>query len=106
MSYIYLALAIYFEVLGTLCIKDSNGFTHLKSSFFLFLYYGLSFICVTLAANKMDVSLTYPIWTGSAIAIVSTLGIMYFNEPNNIFKILSLALILLGLMGLTLSPKV
>lgn len=105
MSYIYLLLAIYFEVLGTLCVKDSHGFTHIRSSFLLFLYYALSSVCVTQSTNKIGVSIVYPVWTGSAIVIISMLGITYFHEPNNIFKTLSLTLMLLGLIGLTISPK-
>lgn len=105
MSYIYLFLAIYFEVLGTLCVKDSHGFTHIRSSFLLFLYYALSSVCVTQSTNKIGVSVVYPVWTGSAIVIVSFLGMMYYNEPNNTFKMLSLALMLSGLVGLTMSQK-
>ncbi len=105
MTYIFLALAIVFEVLGTFFIKQSQGFTRLVPSLIMFVYYGLSFSSLTLAAKKMDVSVAYPVWTGSAIALVAVMGMVYFKEPSSELKVISITLISFGVIGLALGHK-
>lgn len=103
MKYIYLGLAVYFEVLATLWIKDSYGFTKLKPSLMLMLYFVLSFVCMTIAANKLPLSIAYPVWTGCCITAISIIGVLYFNEPGSISKMLCITFIVLGVIGLTLN---
>lgn len=103
MAYLYLVLAIFLEVSGTICMKLSQGFTRLLPSVLIFLFYGLSFTCLTLVLKKLDVSVAYAIWSGLGTAIIATLGIMYFKEPVNALKIISLALVITGIIGLNLS---
>jgi len=105
MTYLFLALAIVFEVLGTFFIKQSQGFTRLVPSLIMFVYYGLSFSSLTLAAKKMDVSVAYPVWTGSAIALVAVMGMVYFKEPSSELKVISITLISFGVIGLALGHK-
>ncbi len=103
MAYLYLVLAIFLEVSGTICMKLSQGFTRLLPSVLIFLFYGLSFTCLTLVLKKIDVSIAYAIWSGLGTAIIATIGIMYFKEPLNLLKIISLGLVIVGVVGLNLS---
>ncbi|MCU0548263.1 MAG: multidrug efflux SMR transporter [Leptolyngbya sp. Prado105] len=105
MSYIYLILAIAFEVLGTFFIKRSDGFTKLLPSIILFVYYGLSSSALTLAAKKIDISIAYSVWTGSSIALVAVMGMFWLKEPISELKILSVSYILVGVFGLLLTQK-
>jgi small multidrug resistance pump len=103
MSWVYLILAIITEVTGTGAMKLSHGFTKITPSILMVAFYGLSFAFLTLAVKKIDVSTGYTIWAGIVTALVAMVGILYFKEPVTIVKIASIALIVLGVIGLTLA---
>ncbi len=103
MSFFYLGLAIIFEVFGTTCMKLSEGFTKLAPSILMVILYVLSFVCLTFALKKIDVSIAYAIWAGLGTALIATVGILWFEEPLNALKIISLGLVIIGVMGLHFS---
>jgi small multidrug resistance pump len=103
MSLFYLVLAIIFEVFGTTCMKLSQGFTKLAPSILMVILYALSLACLTFALKKIDVSIAYAIWAGLGTALIATVGILWFEEPLNALKIISLGLVIIGVMGLHFS---
>ena len=105
MSWVYLILAIIMEVIGTAAMKESHGFTKIVPSIVMLAFYGLAFAFLTLAVKKIDVSTGYAIWAGIVTALVATVGILYFKEPVTAIKIASIALIVLGVIGLTLAER-
>jgi small multidrug resistance pump len=106
MSYwIYLFLAIVFEVIGTTAMKLSEGFTKTTPSVVMALFYILSLVMLTLTLKKIDVSVAYAIWSGIGTALIATIGIVLFGESLSFLKIASLGLIILGVVGLQLSMQ-
>jgi small multidrug resistance pump len=106
MAYLYLLLAIVLEVCGTTSMKLSQGFTRLWPSVLIFIFYGLSFTLLTVVLKKIEVSIAYAIWSGVGTALIATLGILYFKESLTLLKLVSLALVILGVIGLNLSGGV
>lgn len=104
-SYLYLFLAIVLEVLGTVCVEKSRGFNNILPSVFVFIFYAFSFTFLTLAVKKIDVSLAYAIWTGSACVLMAIIGKFWFKEPLNVLKTVSLVLIVAGVIGSGLSVR-
>ena len=102
MSWVYLVCAIIMEVIGTTNMKLSDGFTKTLPSILMFVFYGFSFAFLTLALKKIDLSLSYAIWSGVGTALIATIGILYFKEPVTAIKIGSVALIVIGVVGLAL----
>lgn len=102
MTWIYLALAILLEVAGTTCMKLSDGFTKMVPSILLFVFYTLSFGMLTLALKRIDVSVAYAVWSGAGTALIATIGVLWFREPMTALKLISLALIIVGVVGLNL----
>jgi small multidrug resistance pump len=103
MSWIYLILAIVFEVSGTTCMKVAEGFTRLLPSVLIFVFYGMSLTFLTLTLKKIEVSVAYAVWSALGTALIALIGIMWFRETLNLLKVASLALIILGVVGLHLS---
>lgn len=101
-SWIYLGVAIVLEVAGTTSMKLSYGFERLAPSILMFLFYGLSFVALTLALKKLDVSLAYAVWSGAGTALIAAIGFWYFKEPVTLVKLGSIALIVAGVIGLNL----
>ncbi len=102
MKWIILAAGILFEVLGTICMKYAEGFTKLVPSVLVFVFYGISLVALVFVLEKMQVSIAYAIWASAGTALIAVLGIVFFKEPVSLAKIISLAFILVGILGLEL----
>lgn len=84
-------------------MKLSKGFTNLVPSILLFAFYLASFVALTFALRRIDVSLAYAVWSGVGTALIATIGVLYFREPVTAFKLISVAFIIAGVFGLNLS---
>ena len=98
----YLASAIALEVAGTTAMKLSEGFTILVPSILLFVFYAASFVALTFAIRKIDVSTAYAVWAGIGTALITAIGVLYFRESATLLKLLCIGLIILGVVGLNL----
>lgn len=105
MGWIYLILAIVFELFGTLSMKESAGLRVFWPSVFVFLFYGLCLAMMTLATNRIDLSIVYSIWAGLGTLLITIIGILYYKEPASLIKIVSICLIILGIIGLNLGSS-
>ncbi len=103
MPYAYLAAAIVFEILGTIGMKYADGFTRLIPSVLMVLCFAISFFCITFALKTLPVSLVYAIWAGVGTAIMAVVGLVIFNEPLPIQKVVATSLIILGVVMLNFS---
>ncbi len=103
MSWVLLIAAICMEVCGTTCMKLSQGFTRLLPSVLIFVFYAASFTLMTFAVKKLDLSLTYAIWSGVGTFLIALIGLFWFKEPLTVIKIVSMILVIAGVIGLNLS---
>jgi len=102
-SWIYLIAAIVFEVSGTTCMKLSQGFTKTVPSVLIFVFYGLCFTFLTLALKKLEVSVAYSVWAGLGTILIAIIGIIWFRESATFIKLMSIALIIIGVIGINAS---
>jgi small multidrug resistance pump len=102
MKWLILSVGILFEVLGTICMKYAEGFTKLIPSLLVFVFYGISLAALVFLLEKMQVSIAYAIWASAGTALIAILGMLFFKEPVSAGKIISLAFIILGILGLEL----
>lgn len=104
MQWLYLAIGIVFEVLGTLYMKKADGFTKLLPSILVFVFYALALGCLVMVLKKMgEVSVVYAVWASAGTALIAVIGMIWFKEPVTPLKIASIVLIVLGILGLELS---
>ncbi|MBD2347112.1 DMT family transporter [Anabaena subtropica] len=99
-SLIYLLTAIVFEVSGTTCMKLSEGFNKLMPSILIFVFYGLCFIFQTLSLKKIDISIAYSVWSGLGTTLIAGIGLILFRESMTLVKFMSMALIIVGVVGI------
>lgn len=100
MAWIYLIIAGVFEVVWAMGLKYSHGFTKLLPSLITLGGMVVSFYLLSLAAKSLPIGTAYAIWTGIGALGAVLLGIILFNEPVNILRIVFLGLILVGILGL------
>jgi small multidrug resistance pump len=104
-SSLTLFLAIIFEVLGTTFMKMSDGFKLWLPSSGIPICYSISFVFLAISLKRLDVSVAYAVWSGLGTVFIVFVGVLFFSEPIYLIKLLALALIILGVIGLQLSGK-
>ncbi|WHY23813.1 multidrug efflux SMR transporter [Bacillus halotolerans] len=102
MQWMFLCLAILFEVAGTVSMKLSSGFTRLLPSVLLLFFYGGSLFFLTLTLKSIDVSVAYAVWSGMGIVLITVVGFLYFQENISVMKLISIGLIIAGVVSLNL----
>jgi small multidrug resistance pump len=103
MPALFLAIAIVAEVAGTVALKYTDGFTNPGPSVLVVAGYGLSFWMLALVLRELPISLTYAVWAAVGTALIAAIGIVAFGEPATTLKLLSLALIIAGVVGLNVA---
>ena len=102
MKWILLTTAIMFEVTGTIMMKLSEGFTNIKYSIFMLVFYILSLGMLTLALKKIQIATAYATWSGVGIALLTIIGYIFFKDQISLLKIIFISLIIIGVVGLNL----
>ena len=105
MAWLLLAATILFEVAGITLLKLSRGFSELAPSMGAFACYGLALAGLNLTLKHIELSIAYAIWSGVGTALVAIVGIVWFREPATALKALSIALIVVGVVGLQLAAR-
>ena len=105
MGYLYLAIAIVAEVIGTSALKASDGFTRPQASVIVVVGYGIAFYFLSLVLRTIPVGVAYAIWSGVGIALISIIGVFAFNQKLDLPAVLGIALIVAGVAILNLFSK-
>lgn len=105
MAYIYLTIAILTEVAATSALKASEEFTKLGPSLFVIIGYATSFYCLSIVFRTLPVGITYAIWTGIGIFLVTLAGFYLYQETPDFPAILGMAFIIIGVAIITLFSK-
>ena len=105
MHWYFLAVAIAFEVAGSTSMKLSQGLSKLGPTVMMFAFYAVAFACNAMALKRLDLSVTYAIWSGMGTALVAVIGMTWFQEPVTLLRAGSIVLIVLGVVGLALSAR-
>jgi small multidrug resistance pump len=97
-AWLLLAVAILFEIAGTVCMRLSEGFTRLTPSVLIFAFYAVSFALNTFVIKVLGLSVVYAVWSGVGTAITAGIGILYFREPATAVKLASIGLVVIGVL--------
>ena len=103
MAWVLIVIAGVLEMAWTVGMKYSEGFTKLVPSIFTGVSLVVSFACLTIGIKSLPVGTAYAVWTGIGAAGTAVLGIILFHEPATALRIGSLAMIVVGIVGLKLA---
>jgi small multidrug resistance pump len=98
LSYLYLAIAIVCEVIGTSALKATEGFTRPLPSAVVVVGYGVSFYFLSLALKTIPVGVAYAIWSGAGVALITLIGWLVFRQRLDAPAVLGIALIVAGVV--------
>lgn len=105
MPWLYLLLASICEIAFAGCLKLTDNFTNLKWTAAFIFFYVVSIILLNKAVQHIPIGTAYAVWTGIGAAGTVLIGIIYFKEPYNIWRIFFLCTLILSIVGLKFVTK-
>ena len=103
MAWVILVLAGLFEVGWAIGLKYTEGFTRLWPSIWTVLAMTISLGLLGIAMKSLPVGTAYSIWVGVGAVGTVILGIVLLGEPANAGRLISVAFIIVGIIGLKLA---
>ncbi len=104
-AWVLLIIAGVLETVWAIGLKYSHGFTRPLASIVTAVAMVLSMYLLALAVRTLPVGTAYAVWTGIGAIGAAAFGIILLNEPRTAWRLISLALIVIGIAGLKLSSK-
>ena len=95
-AYIFLILAIAFEVLATSFLKDTNGFTNFYPSLIVVIALCICLFLMSHTMKFIPVGIVYATWAGLGIVAITIVAIIKYKQIPNIPTIIGLFLIVAG----------
>jgi quaternary ammonium compound-resistance protein SugE len=105
MAWLILVIAGLFEVGFTTCLKLSNNFTILKWSIGFFVCATISFVLLNRAIQQIPLGTAYGVWTGIGAVGTVTVGILFFKESTEFWRLFFLFLLIGSIIGLKVVSK-
>lgn len=103
MSWIILVLAGLCEVVWAVGIKYPAGFTKLIPSLLTVFFLVTSVGLLSIAARTLRIGTAYAVWVGIGALGAAVFGIVLFNEPLTLSRLLFLSMLLVAIVGLKLT---
>ena len=103
MAWIILVVAGLFEVGWAIGLKYTEGFTRLWPTVWTVVAMVVSVWLLSIAMKSLPVGSAYAVWVGIGAVGTVVLGIVLFGEPLTAARLLSVALIIAGIVGLRLA---
>ena len=105
MGYLYLAMAIVAEVVGTSALKASHGFTRICPGIVAVAAYGASLYLLSIVLKTIPVGVAYAIWSGVGISLIVVLGAVLFDQVPDIPAVAGILLIMTGVAVINVFSK-
>ncbi len=103
MAWVYLVIAGVLEVAWAIGLKYSDGFKRLWPTAWTLIALVGSFVFLAQAVRTIPVGTGYAVWTGIGAVGTAALGIILFAESAALPRLLCIALIVVGILGLKLT---
>lgn len=97
-TYVYLALAITFEVIATTSLKSSQGLTKITPSIVAVVGYLITFYFLALTLRTMPIGVAYAIWSGVGILLLAAIDWVWFRQSLDLPAIIGIGLIVAGVV--------
>lgn len=100
MAWLILIVAGLFEVGFTTCLKLSNNFSDWRWTLGFLICAALSFGCLSKAAQTLPLGTSYAVWTGVGAVGTALVGILFFKESSDFWRLFFIATLIASIIGL------
>ena len=105
-GYFYLLLAIILGISSNGFLKTTNGFTNIFPTIFCIISIILCLFFLSKAMNLIPVGFSYATYGGLTIVAVTLFGVIKYNQLPNIYGIIGIVLIIIGVILVNYLGKV
>jgi small multidrug resistance pump len=105
MKYLFLALAIILEVIGSSFMKASDGFTKWLPSTIVVVAYISCFYFLSLALKTIPLGVAYAIWAGLGIVLTASVSVIVFKQKLDLPAIIGIIFIVVGVVIMNFFSK-
>ena len=102
MAWFLLSIAIVAEIAGTLFLKASDGLSKLWPSIGVAVGYTTAFTLMAISLKKLDIGITYAIWSGVGIMGAAVGRLLFFDQHLSKLNIIGMAIIIVGVVVMNL----
>lgn len=96
--WVYLAIAIVAEVVGTSFLKHAEGFSRLWPSLIVVVSYIVAFYFLSLTLKTLTVGVAYAVWAGAGVALIALAGYLFFDQALDWPAMTGISLIVAGVV--------
>lgn len=101
-AYTYLLIAVVAETVATTALKAADGFSRLGPSVVVVAGYAIAFYFLSLTLRVIPVGVTYAIWSGLGIVLISLFGWLIYKQALDLPAIIGMILIVAGILVMNL----
>ncbi len=101
-AYTFLLIAVVAETIATTALKAAEGFTRPWPSLVVVIGYVVAFYCLSLTLRVIPLGVSYAIWSGLGIVLISVFGWVVYKQALDLPAIIGMALILCGILVMNL----
>ena len=105
MAWIFLTIAGVFEISWAIGIKYTQGFIRLWPSVLKIAAMAVSFYFLARSLKTIPVGTGYAVWTGIGVAGTAIIGMILLGESRELSRLLCVALIIAGVVGLKITSE-
>lgn len=98
LKWIYLSLAILFEVVATSFLKASDGFTRPAPAIVVVIGYAGAFYFLALTLRLMSLGVAYAIWAGVGVVLIAFIGWAFYGQVLDAAAVIGMVLIVSGVV--------
>jgi quaternary ammonium compound-resistance protein SugE len=106
MAWVMLVIAGLFEVVWSIGLKYTEGFTRVVPTVLTLVALAASMVLLSLAVRTLPIGTAYGVWVGIGALGAAVLGIVLFHEPVTPARVFFLALLLVAIIGLKITGGV
>jgi quaternary ammonium compound-resistance protein SugE len=103
MAWLFLIVAGLLEIGLVFSLKASHGFSRLWPSVLFLVFELTSFYLLSQALKSMPTGVAYVLWMGIGAVGTVIVGMMFFGEEHDLWRFISIGLIISGVIGLRLA---
>ena len=101
-SYLFLAVAVFLGVTSHSFAKSAEGFTLLFPSIITAITIVLCMYALSLVMKNIPMGITYASFAGLTIIATVIVGVIKYNQVPNLYSMIGLALIIIGVLMVNL----
>ena len=105
MKYLFLSLAIVFELIGTSFMQASNGFSKTIPTVLTIVAYTICFFFFSHALKSIPLGIAYAIWGGLGIVLSAVISVVIFKQSLDLPALIGITLIVAGVFVMNFFSK-